>query len=142
MNFQLICPACKSPLLENAVCESCGKRYNWLKERLVSFSIGPDTFYEQLYDEKWRRETSLSIPLKDILLSLREKLSLSARRERFFRRHLSKVSKDSRPLILDVACGYGRRLFTEYGMVVGLDIVVKPLYRASEVYELCVHAVV
>lgn len=137
MNFQLICPSCKSPLRENAVCESCGKRYIWLKERLVSFPAGPDTFYEQLYDEKWRRETSLSIPLKDILLSLREKLSLSARRERFFRRHLS---GGGRPLILDVACGYGRRLFTEYGRVVGLDIILKPLYRASEVYDLCVHA--
>ena len=137
MNFQLICPACKTELNENMVCESCGKRYTWLKERLVSFQIASDTFYEQCYGQKWGGKTSLSIPLKDTLLSLREKLSLSTRRERFFRRHLTREGK---PLVLDVACGYGRRLFTEYASVIGLDVVLKPLNDASEIYDLCVHA--
>lgn len=137
MNFQLICPACKSQLKENVVCESCGKRYIWLKERLISFEIASEAFYEQCYDEKWRRKTVLSIPLQHALLWLREKLSMSTRRERFFRRHLA---REGRPLILDIACGYGRRLFTEYGAVIGLDVVLKPLYDASEIYDLCVHA--
>jgi SAM-dependent methyltransferase len=70
-------------------------------------------------------------------LWLRERLSLSARRERFFRSYLG--GKDNL-LILDVACGYGRKLFTEYGRVIGLDIVLEPLYGASELYDLCVHA--
>lgn len=119
------------------MCEGCGKRYTWLKEKLISFEIASDAFYEQCYDEKWRGETALSIPLQHALLWLREKLSMSTRRERFFRSHLGRENKS---LILDVACGYGHRLFTEYGIVIGLDVVLKPLYGASEIYDLCVHA--
>lgn len=137
MDFQLIYPACKSQLDENLVCEHCSKRYIRLKERLISFEIALDAFYEQCYAEKWTEPAALSIPLQHPVLWLREKLSLSTRRERFFRSHLS---KKGRPLILDVGCGYGRRLFTEYGAVIGLDIVLKPLYAASEIYDLCVHA--
>jgi ubiquinone/menaquinone biosynthesis C-methylase UbiE len=77
------------------------------------------------------------VPLGGLLFSIREKISLSTRRERFFRSHLA--GKDN-ALILDLACGYGRKLFVEYGTVVGLDIVLQPLYSTCELYDLCVHA--
>jgi ubiquinone/menaquinone biosynthesis C-methylase UbiE len=76
------------------------------------------------------------LPFLSVLLSLRERISLSSRRERFFRRHLKGKSN---LLILDVACGRGRKLFTEYGKVIGLDIVLEPLYESCEFYDLCVH---
>lgn len=41
-----------------------------------------------------------------------------------------------RSLILDVGCGDRRRLFTEHGSVIGLDIVVRPVYDASRIYDL------
>ena len=137
-HFQFICPGCKNALPENAVCKSCGKRYVWLREgRLLSFQADPSRFYQKCYEVTWRKSRDLSLPLRDTLLSLRERLSLSTRRERFFRKQL-RHEKDL--LILDVACGYGRKLFTEHDKVIGLDIVLEPLYSASELYDLCVHA--
>jgi hypothetical protein len=38
---------------------------------------------------------------------------MPARRERFFKKHLRKGDY----VILDLACGYGRELFTSYGKV-------------------------
>lgn len=136
-SFRLICPTCKTALRENTVCESCGKKCVWLKEgRLVSLQVGSDQFYQGCYEGIWKRGGP-TIPLRHTLLSLWERLSLSTRRERFFRRHLGDGGD---LLILDVACGYGHELFTEYGKVIGLDTVLEPLYSASELYDLCVHA--
>jgi ubiquinone/menaquinone biosynthesis C-methylase UbiE len=104
---------------------------------LISFQIDPNQFYEKCYDDQWGTRRDIAIPLRDALLRLRERISLSTRRERFFRRHLRGKAD---LLILDVACGYGRRLFTEYGSVVGLDVVLHPLYNTCELYDLCVHA--
>ncbi len=137
-SFQLMCPDCKTTLGENTVCESCGTTYAWLKEgRLISFQSHLDQFYQECYEGTWKRGGSLGLPLRDTLLSFRERLSLSTRRDRFFRSHLGGKNN---LLILDVACGYGRKLFTEYGKVIGLDIVLEPLYSACELYDLCVHA--
>jgi len=137
-SFNLICPNCKTALSESTSCQGCGKTYVWLKEgRLLSFHPDSDQFYEGCYEGIWKRKLDLPLPLKHVLLSLREKFSLSARRERFFRNHLG--GKDN-PLVLDVACGRGRKLLTDYGRVIGLDVVLEPLYWASELYDLCVHA--
>ena len=137
-SIQLICPHCKVVLSRNTVCENCGKTYVWLEEgRLISFQVDDDQFYQKCYEDKWKKRRDLFLPLKDVLLSLRERLSLSTRRERFFRRHLG--GKDN-TLILDVACGYGYKLLKEHGSVIGLDIVLDPLYTTSELYDLCVHA--
>ena len=136
--FRLVCPNCKVALSESTVCEGCSKTYVWLKEgRLISFQVDSDEFYRGCYESIWKRKSDVTIPLKDILMSFRERLSLSARRERFFRRCLAGNNK---LVILDVACGYGRELFTEYGKVIGLDIVLEPLHQTSELYDLCVHA--
>lgn len=137
-SFRLICPTCKTALRENTVCESCGKKCVWLKEgRLVSLQVGSDHFYQGCYEGIWKRGGGPTIPLRHTLLSFRERLSLSARRERFFRNYLR---GEENLLILDVACGYGRKLFTEYGKVIGLDIVLEPLLETSDLYDLCVHA--
>ena len=134
----MVCPDCRTTLREHTACETCGKTYAWLKkDRLISFKVDPDRFYQECYESKWKRRRHLKLPLINTLLSFREKLSLSTRRERFFRRYL-RGSNDI--LILDVACGYGRKLFTEYGKVIGLDIVLEPLYSSSELYDLCIHA--
>jgi len=137
-SFQLVCPDCRTTLFENTVCESCGKTYAWLKEaKLVSFKVDLDRFYQEFYEGMGGRSRDPRLPLRDRLLSLRERPSLSARRERFFRNYLSGTNDI---VILDVACGYGRKLFKEYGKVIGLDIVLEPLYGTSEIYDLCVHA--
>ncbi len=136
--FELVCPNCKIALIENTLCPSCGKKYTWLKEgRLISFQADSDQFYQRCYEGIWKSKSDTRLPFKHALMSIYEKLSLSTRRERFFRSHLD--SKNN-PLILDVACGGGRKLFKEYGRVVGLDIVLEPLYGASEIYDLCVCA--
>ena len=136
-SFSLVCPHCKVALTEGR-CATCGQTYQWLKEdRLISFQRDPNHFYEKCYEEQWKSRQDIAVPLRDALLRLRERISLSTRRERFFRRCL-RGKEDL--LILDVACGYGRRLFTEYGKVVGLDVVLHPLYNTCELYDLCVHA--
>ena len=136
--FDLVCPNCRIRLIENTLCPSCGKKYPWLREnRLISFHTDSDQFYQRCYDGIWKSKSDTRLPFKNALMSIYEGLSLSARRERFFRHHLDSKSE---PLILDVACGGGRKLFKEYGRVVGLDIVLEPLYGASEIYDLCVHA--
>jgi len=123
---------------KNTACQSCGKSFVWLKEdRLISFEVESNLFYKTCYEDKWKSTRGLNFPLGDTLLSIREKLSLSTRRERFFRSHLDNKNDF---LILDIACGFGRRLFTNYGRVIGLDIIHGPLYDASEFYDLCVHA--
>lgn len=135
--FRLVCPDCKVALSESTVCEGCGKTYVWLKpSKLISFQDASDYFYQEYYQGICRNSYNQTSRLLKSLLSIRERLSLVTRRERFFRRYL-KGKGDL--LILDVACGYGRRLFTEYGEVIGLDIVLEPLYDASELYDLCVH---
>lgn len=136
--FQLICPNCKTALGESEVCQSCGKRYVWLQEgKLISFQLEPDQFYQRCYEGMWKRRSDVPSRLKDTLLPIRERLSLSTRRERFFRSHFNGKRN---LLILDTACGYGCELFTQYGRVIGLDIVVEPLYTSSKLYDLCVHA--
>ena len=136
--FQLICPECKSPLDKNTSCQKCGKTYIWLKEgKLVSFHVDSDHFYEALYEDVWKPPVYPRIPFINFWVSVRERISLSARRQRFFRRHLRGKNN---LLILDVACGRGRKLFADYGKVIGLDIVLEPLYSASELYDLCVNA--
>lgn len=135
--FTLICPECKTAIDETATCKNCGRKYVWLNKGLISFQPNPDLFYKGCYETTWRGGYDLSVPLKQTLLSVRERLSISTRRERFFRSHLA---GNKNLLILDVACGYGRKLFKRYGKVIGLDIVVEPLYSASELYDLCVNA--
>lgn len=135
--FRLVCPDCKVALSESTVCEGCGKTYVWLKPgKLISFQDDSDHFYQEYYQGICRNSYNQTSRLLNSLLSIREKLSLVTRRERFFRSYLKGKGN---MLILDVACGYGRRLFTEYGKVIGLDIVLEPLYDASELYDLCVH---
>lgn len=135
--FTLVCPECKTAIDETGTCKNCGRKYVWLKKGLISFQDNTDLFYKGCYERQWKRGRDLIIPLKQTLLSLRESLSLSTRRERFFR---SNLAGNSNLLILDVACGYGRKLFKHYGRVIGLDIVLEPLHSASELYDLCVHA--
>jgi ubiquinone/menaquinone biosynthesis C-methylase UbiE len=136
--FDLVCPTCAHDLGPDAVCHRCGRTYKWLREgKLISFQDSTDTFYETCYAGQWRKPSHIRLPVWNLLLGVRQRLSLSNRRERFFRRHLD---GSSNLVILDVACGYGRNLFKRYGRVVGLDVVLDPLCEASDVYDLCIHA--
>jgi predicted SAM-dependent methyltransferase len=136
--FTLICPDCRETLVDSTSCPKCGKTYVWLRGgKLIRFRAESYDFYRGCYEELWKPSLHPSLPLINILLSVRERVSISTRRERFFRSHLT-GNKDL--LILDVACGYGRKLFKQYGRVIGLDIVAEPLYSTSELYDLCVLA--
>ena len=81
-SFQLICSNCRIPLAEATVCESCGKTYFWLKEGgLISFQVDSNRFYENCYENLWKRRRDLTLPLRDVLLWLRERLSQSIARK-------------------------------------------------------------
>jgi len=137
-SLELQCPACdrriKIAEQNNKLVCSCGKEYPIFKN-IIDFLLPEKHFYEEKYQTKWI-STTRKRKFPEFLLKLREKLSMSTRRERFFRKHLQKGNIR----LLDLACGYGRKLFTEYGKVIGLDIVLKPLFEASKIYEWCIRA--
>jgi ubiquinone/menaquinone biosynthesis C-methylase UbiE len=127
---------------KDAKCSGCGKAYRWIREdQLLSLQPSEDAFYETCYEGLWRKKSSF-LTRRNPLKSLQEATSLSERRRRFFRSQLKKLVKErpGRPLVLDVACGRGRKEFAQDCDVVGLDVVLSPLYDASDLYEFCVHA--
>ncbi len=137
-SLQLICPDCGTEFGEGGRCKRCGNTYSWLKGgRLISVQVDCDAFYQQCYESQWKKKRYLNLTFADKLFSIPERTSLFTRRERFYRSHIDRRDK---PVILDVACDYGRKLFVEYGTVAGLDVVLEPLYSTCELYDLCVHA--
>lgn len=91
-------------------------------------------YYDDLYDselgDKWVQGLDRQSAAKRIL----EKISLSYRRERFFKKHLS--GDDN--MILDIACGVGRDYLGTYGTVVGVDLSHKALKVAANRYDYAV----
>lgn len=143
-NFEALCPQCKVQCQYDAasqhfLCQKCFEHYPVINNNIVSFLPELDSdkgFYEHLYGNKWKPR-GLTVSLWNAALRpFIARLSIAARRERFFRKHLRKGDY----LILDLACGYGRELFASYGKVIGLDIVLAPLHQASKLYMFCVHA--
>lgn len=82
-----------------------------------------------------RRKVAES-PILRLVNWMRISLSLSGQRERYFSRWLRRIRRDCGPLeILDVGCGGGRKDFTRYGRVAGVDVEDSLLEQARMVYE-------
>lgn len=139
MNYmvELFCPKCKTKLSKQGSDYKCGTCQFALRDKdgvLVSTSSvdHADTeFYNAIYEgehgQKWFQGLNRQSLAKRIL----EKISLSYRRERFFKRNI----KGKNNVILDLACGAGRDYFKNYGTVIGVDLSYKPLEQARQRYD-------
>jgi SAM-dependent methyltransferase len=134
---ELFCPSCKNKLQEREggyICNTCNfvlKNNNGvLVNGSVLESIDKD-FYDKIYEsehgQKWLQGLNRGSLAKRIL----EKISLSYRRERFFKCNI----KGSSNLILDLACGAGRDYFKQFGTVIGVDLSYSPLQQAKQRYD-------
>lgn len=137
--IELICPNCGNKIIEQESSYLCDCGLNWRKESGII--VNPDAldlsetgFYDKIYNEekgsKWLQGLNRSSWIKRVL----EIISLSYRRERFFKKNI----KGSNNLILDLGCGAGRDYLGKYGEVIGIDLSKEPLLRAKDIYSLVI----
>lgn len=133
----LICPKCRLDLKKENDSFFCGNCPFVLKNDngvLVdgSYEAGKD-FYDKIYSDS-KGESWLQGLDRNFLKSILERVSLSYRRERFFKRNMDGGNN----MVLDIACGAGRDYFKKYGFVVGIDLSSKPLEIAKKKYDLAI----
>ncbi|MEK7097440.1 MAG: class I SAM-dependent methyltransferase [Patescibacteria group bacterium] len=136
--IDLICPKCKISLKkenDSFVCGSC--QFILKNNNCVLVDNGNEAgkdFYDKIYsDDKgahWLKGLE-----RNFFKSILELISLSYRRERFFKRNMQS-GKDN--MVLDIACGAGRDYFRKFGYVVGVDLSLKPLDIAKRKYDLII----
>ncbi len=132
----LYCPHCHERLRENEIearCEKCLFRLKKKDGVFVNETVVVEkdkSYYDSIYTDAHGQKWVQGLNRKSILKQFLEFISLSYRRERFFKKHLQ--GKGMR--ILDVACGAGRDYFAEYGSVVGVDLSFEPLTIAKHRY--------
>ncbi|MBP9732118.1 MAG: class I SAM-dependent methyltransferase [Candidatus Magasanikbacteria bacterium] len=139
-NTILCCAVCHTSLEtigSTSVCKVCGFSLENKNGILVENTVTGEKdkeFYDHIYSgelgEKWFQGLNRTNILKKIL----EKISLSYRRERFFKRNI----KGSENIILDIACGAGRDYFKKYGAVVGVDLSYEALDIAKKDYDMVI----
>jgi ubiquinone/menaquinone biosynthesis C-methylase UbiE len=157
MSVRLVCPRCKKALddtQQGLKCPGCGNCYPVIDAIPTFIHEGQNV---ELYSEWWHQkyEESLHARLAACWRIYRERLLrkkwlrpfLSAvlyfdvRRDLFFRKVFENYNASKKEtLILDLACGKGRRCFAEYGHVVGVDLSFEPLPSASAIYGQVIHA--
>lgn len=136
--IKLVCPKCRVELErrgDNLACSKCGFTLNKTDGIYVAGNANKTSekeFYDELYDKEKGSNWIKGLKKENILKNILEKVSLSYRRERFFKNNI----KGKNNLILDLACGAGRDYFKNYGEVVGVDLSLKPLEIAKERYNL------
>jgi SAM-dependent methyltransferase len=138
----LICPKCKKPLKENAenlACPICLRNYS-INKGIIEIDK-PDERDYGLCPSTRKVGIKESFIIKT-LRTISTTFSLSAQRERFYIEIFKKYIRDDHSeLILDAGCGGGREILTSWGHhVTGLDLNIKSLYNASEIYNMCVCA--
>lgn len=148
MLAQLVCPACRVPLLQTEAgfdCPRCAKRYV-RRHGILSFVETGEQFNAGEFEDKqksaWNDTASLRLRIRknrflSFLNSIRIRFSLSGRRDRLFLKEMGGGSKDR--LILDLGCGGGRHYFTNYGRVVGIDPVLDLLQLSAKLYDEVYH---
>lgn len=141
LNFY--CPFCREPLKDSGNSYQCSNCPYLLRNEdgvWIDSSINQATqdkdFYEAVYQQEkgahWLQGLNRGNWLKRVL----ERISLSYRRERFFRRYL----KGGNLKILDLACGAGRDYFKGYGEITGVDLIKGPLVIAKQYYDVLVQS--
>lgn len=140
----LICPDCHSTFdgqsdKEKRYCKQCGFSFTKKDGIYISSRVIEEKdkkFYDGIYagelGEEWFQGLNRTSFLKKIL----EKISLSYRRERFFKKNI--LGEDN--LILDIACGAGRDYFKKFGKVVGVDLSYNALVPATKTYDLVIQS--
>lgn len=136
----VLCPVChtpyvsSAPVLRCASCNNCLEQTNgvWVNHQVAEEK--DKAFYDTLYHgdlgDKWVQGLNRSSLFKRFL----EHVSLSYRRERFFKKHITGEGN----AILDIACGVGRNYLRQYGTVVGVDLSYEALLVAKQHYDLTV----
>lgn len=143
MSLTLTCPTCKSVLSQSSQkleCLECHQTYPII-DGIPSFVKVKDNFYDTLYQTelgaKWAEGfLKFKNPLLNIISGIRSQISIIGRRHRFFKQVFG---NDRGKLILDLGCGGGYELFTNYGDVVGIDLELTPLKTARSIYPTVVH---
>jgi ubiquinone/menaquinone biosynthesis C-methylase UbiE len=143
MLAKLICPSCKSEMVQQAVgreCSACRREYP-CRGGVLCFLDSKGEFNLGKFQGNQTLEWTKSARLRDRirqsqLLScvnrLRIRCSLSGRRDRIFFNEMR--NGDRSKLILDVGCGGGRHYFCDYGQVVGVDPVLELLKISKMIY--------
>lgn len=143
MLVQLVCPTCRTALVEEAGgwrCAPCQRRFAY--HRGVLCFLTPEaefnpTDYKDKQEQAWSRTAQLRDRIRrSQLLSfvnwLRIRFSLSGRRDRIFYDEMHGGGRNR--LILDVGCGGGRHYFCDYGRVIGIDPVLDLLQISKTLY--------
>lgn len=139
MNF--VCPKCKIKLIEkddSFICCGCDFELRKNNNIFVNREVVDEkdkNFYDEIYKnelgKKWVRGLNRNFFKRTL-----EKISLSYRRERFFKKNL----KGDNNLILDIACGVGRDYFKKYGKVIGIDLSYEALLEANKKYDFAIQS--
>jgi SAM-dependent methyltransferase len=102
----------------------------------LSLSIKDKGFYDNIYASEHGQKWFQGLNRENLAKCILEKISLSYRRQRFFRKNI----KGKNNVILDLACGAGRDYFQQFGTVVGIDLSFAPLLQARQRYDLAIQA--
>lgn len=141
--IELHCPYCCHSLKISesvAYCEACSYQLKNEDGVWIDVSLSQETqdknFYESVYSKEKGAHWLQGLNRDNFFKRLLEKISLSYRRERFFKHYL----KGKQKKILDLACGAGRDYFKNYGEVVGVDLIKGPLIIAKKNYQQVIQA--
>lgn len=142
--LNLICPACKISLTQSdqkLECKNCKQIYPIING-IPSFIKIKNEFYYKYYQTNLgillaKGHMGFKSQLLNMLLEIRTQISIVGKRQRFFKKLFGKERNN---LILDLGCGGGHELFTNYGNVVGVDLELTPLEKAKIIYSMAIHA--
>jgi len=135
--IELVCPKCKNKLQtrENWYeCSTCSFGLQSKNGVLVYDSVSASVdqnFYDKIYESEHGLQWFQGLNRDSLAKRILEKISLSYRRERFFKKNI----KGKNNLILDLACGAGRDYFKQFGTVIGIDLSYSPLQQAKRRYD-------
>lgn len=138
----IACPNCHRTLTAQETgygCESCAFRLAWDNGILVDAQVAAEKdkkYYDAIYHDEHGQKWFQGLNRQNVFKKILETISLSYRRERFFRRHVTGTDKT----ILDLACGAGRDYFVKHGQVVGIDLSYDALYIAKNRYQLVIQS--
>lgn len=138
----IACAQCRQPLSaqdSGYFCEPCQFKLVWDQGVLVDAQVAQEkdkTYYDAIYHHEHGQKWFQGLNRQNIFKRILELISLSYRRERFFRRHITGANKT----ILDLACGAGRDYFVKHGEVVGIDLSYDALHIAKNRYQLVIQS--
>lgn len=139
--IEIVCPQCGLKIERDAAGSYTCKNGDFLLENragvLVDAGVVNEAdkdFYDAIYNKEHGQKWFQGLNRASIAKRILERISLSYRRDRFFKRNI----KGSNNIILDIACGAGRDYFKDFGEVVGIDLSRAPLEIAKQRYAMVI----